>query len=61
MVRTSRNRAAILAALLSLGMLGGCAADRGPLYGRDAPRNGAGEVVDPTTGLAIPGYWQEAP
>jgi hypothetical protein len=61
MFDTSRRRAALLVALVTMALLSGCATGNGPLWGADAPRNGAGEVVDPATGLAVPGYWQEAP
>jgi hypothetical protein len=57
----SRNRAAVVAALAALALLCGCAGPSSPLYGPNSPRNGAGEVVDPATGVAVPGYWQEAP
>lgn len=40
------------------GMLGACATSTGPLYGPSSPRNSIGEVVDPQTGVVIPGYPQ---
>jgi hypothetical protein len=33
-----------------------CSEPTGPLWGPNSPRNSAGEVIDPQTGVVIPGY-----
>lgn len=43
-----------MAALLSIGLLTGCA-DATPLYGPSSPRDGAGHPVDPVSGIPLPG------
>lgn len=57
---TNRLLLPALAGTLLL-LVAACTTTSGPLYGPDAPRNGAGEVIDPQTGLVIPGFPQEAP
>jgi hypothetical protein len=46
--------AAMLIAIVLPLLLGGCN-DAHPLYGPDAPRNGAGMPVDPVYGTQLPG------
>ena len=57
MIARSAKRAALVAAILSVtALLSGCTATKGPLFGPDTPRDGAGRPVDPIYGTPIPGY-----
>jgi hypothetical protein len=53
-----RDRGMALLVLAALSLAACTPMTQGPSWGPNSPRNGGGEVVDPTTGITIPGYPQ---
>jgi hypothetical protein len=53
-----RRGAPIAAMIVALLALAACDMHSTPLWGPNSPRNGGNEVVDPVTGVPIPGFPQ---